>query len=75
MQYPVICPQWLTEMHSGALVLEMYWLMHHSALLLIAAVEVFVIFYAIFNAHFQQALTEQGVREMHTDVHAARAFR
>lgn len=50
MQYLVICLQWLTEMHSGTFILEMYRLMHHSALLLTAGIRVFVIFYAIFKA-------------------------
>lgn len=67
MQYLVICLQGLTEIHGGAFILEMYWLMYHSALPLTAGVQMFVIFNAVIKTLHAAIKQGECVHETHTD--------
>ena len=71
MQYLVICLQWLTEMHSGTFILEMYRLMHHSALLLRRPPFGCLSFFMQSSERFIEALTQECVHETHADFHSA----
>jgi len=59
MQYLVICLQWLTEMHSAAYILEMHWLMYHSALPLTAGMWMFVILNETSEALYTDVTQEE----------------